>query len=586
MEIASLLKSEEVYELVEIILNEQFSKEVSDIGKDLLYNGISSIPEIQSRLRLSFESVKNVLIILMQNKLCSSTELIKKDTKVIGYEILIDNVLNVLFFPKILYLGKNKFGEYATMIFEEFMQFGILSSLQVFEQVKNKIEKTKKFNNAIMNKIKITFINLIEGNYIVQAKKVTDGLKEKEKELRNKNKSQPKKNGKSKKDNKKTSKKEEKKVDKKEKKSKSQSKKKNGKKKKNDSDEEDISDNDEEESDDDNDFKLLKNSKKVNKKKAIESEKNKKSKKTNKFIGHLSASESDDLKNDPSSSSEEEEPATIKKHTNNTKKDSSPVEENIDETNSLLFNKESNTYFYFFFNYDQFITDFKSQIVVEFITQKISPQAGAVASLFLEKNPINSFKNGKTIGLTYSSISSRYKSIDINSIDEILADPNDFFMKISSDTYTLNLEEVGNYIKARTIEKIILQKFTQNHVRIFRLLFLCGALDAKNIMDICLILPKNANMILNQLYSEGFIETQTVNVKGSNILFYSVNMTNNIQKMVDETYKMIKNLKKYLIEELENIKNRVSPSMQEQYITKIYSAISQLGETAIVLKDF
>lgn len=80
----------------------------------------------------------------MQNKLCSSTELIKKDTKVIGYEILIDNVLNILFFPKILYLGKNKFGEYATMIFEEFMQFGILSSLQVFEQVKNKIEKNEK----------------------------------------------------------------------------------------------------------------------------------------------------------------------------------------------------------------------------------------------------------------------------------------------------------------------------------------------------------------------------------------------------------------------------------------------------------
>ena len=198
MEISSILKSEEIYDLVELILNEQFSKEVSDIGKDLLYNGVSSIPEIQSRLRLSFDNVKNVLIILMQNKLCSSTELIKKDTKVIGYEIIIENVLNILLFPKILYIGKNKFGEYGTMIFEEFMQFGILSSIQVFEQVKNKIEKTRKFNNAMMNKIKVTFINLIESNYIVQAQKVTNALKERTREIVNRNLTKPKRNNKSK----------------------------------------------------------------------------------------------------------------------------------------------------------------------------------------------------------------------------------------------------------------------------------------------------------------------------------------------------------------------------------------------------
>ena len=85
--------------------------------------------------------------------------------------------------------------------------------------------------------------------------------------------------------------------------------------------------------------------------------------------------------------------------------------------------------------------------------------------------------------------------------------------------------------------------FSKEHVRIYRLLSLCGALDAKNIMDICIILPKTVNMILNQLYSEGFIQTQTVNVKGSNILFYSVNMNNNVCKLLDMTYKMIKNMK-------------------------------------------
>ena len=34
--------TEEVYDLVIIILNEQFSKEISDLGKDLCYNYSSS----------------------------------------------------------------------------------------------------------------------------------------------------------------------------------------------------------------------------------------------------------------------------------------------------------------------------------------------------------------------------------------------------------------------------------------------------------------------------------------------------------------------------------------------------------------
>ena len=50
--------TEEVYELVVLILNEQFSKEISDLGRDLCYNGISTIPEIMQRMKLSFESVR------------------------------------------------------------------------------------------------------------------------------------------------------------------------------------------------------------------------------------------------------------------------------------------------------------------------------------------------------------------------------------------------------------------------------------------------------------------------------------------------------------------------------------------------
>ena len=62
------IKTQSIYSLVELILKDLFCKEVSEIGKDLLYNGISTIPEIQKRLKMTFENVKNVLIILLQNK--------------------------------------------------------------------------------------------------------------------------------------------------------------------------------------------------------------------------------------------------------------------------------------------------------------------------------------------------------------------------------------------------------------------------------------------------------------------------------------------------------------------------------------
>lgn len=169
--ISELSNTEEIFELMEIILKEQYSKDISDIGRDLLFNGASTIPEIESRLKLSFESIKNALIVLLQNKLAVSVEITRKETLIIGYELIPDNVLAILQYPKILDLVNQKFGEFAVMIFEEIMSCGILTAKQVFEQVELKMEVKKKAKTAI-NKMKLMFISLIENNYIVQAAKV------------------------------------------------------------------------------------------------------------------------------------------------------------------------------------------------------------------------------------------------------------------------------------------------------------------------------------------------------------------------------------------------------------------------------
>lgn len=167
-----ITNTEEIFELIEIILKEQYSKDISDIGIDILFNGASTIPEMESRLKLSFESIKNALIVLLQNKLAASVEVTRKETLIIGYELIVDNILAILQYPKMLYLVNQKFGESAVMIFEEFMNFGILSAGQMFEQVKSRIDNKKGVSNVAVNKMRLMFITLIENNYIVQAAKV------------------------------------------------------------------------------------------------------------------------------------------------------------------------------------------------------------------------------------------------------------------------------------------------------------------------------------------------------------------------------------------------------------------------------
>lgn len=161
-----------IYELIEVILKEQFSEDVFNIAKDLLNQGPSSVIDLMKRLSLDFLSVRNALIILLQNKLIKFEELIRKDAKEIIYEIEISNVLNILRFPKILYFINQLHGENSALIFEEFMQFGILSAGQCVEQIVFKLQSVKKINSSYVNNIKSVFLKLVEENYLTQSLKI------------------------------------------------------------------------------------------------------------------------------------------------------------------------------------------------------------------------------------------------------------------------------------------------------------------------------------------------------------------------------------------------------------------------------
>jgi hypothetical protein len=452
-----------IYELIEILIEEHFGKDVTKVGICLLSNGPLSISEIKKNLQFDFIRVRNALIILMQNKLVNFEEIKRKEIIENVYEFDVEMALNYLRFPKILYLINHKFDSNAVLIFEEFMQFGILSANQVIEQVAYKLEQQGRIIATTNNNIKIRFLKLIEEGFITQCNK------KKNSELKS--------------------------IDK-------------------------------------NNLSIAHESKKRNKKEEI-NQSAKKSKSRFYFDENF-----------------EEE-----KNLNQiTKK--SLAENVIEDDNPLLFNKEKNKYYYFYMNFDKIITELKVQMIIDFINQKLKGQAAMISAIMLRKDPLRSFKEGKstpisieeiTKQITFNqNISNKERISKQNTVKEIIdlmsREENNYVMPWGfSDTeeqFSLNLESIAESLKVQTLEKIVEQHFTSDHIRIYRLLSKCGPLDAKNIMEICLMPYKETSACLNQMFEEGLLETQPINIKGPNIIFFNVNTKNNLDLMIAKIYKV------------------------------------------------
>ena len=166
--------TEETYDLVQIVLNELYSKEISDLAVDLLKNGGGTLFEIQSRLKLSYENIKNYLIIMLQNNLIQKKEISRNDVKNTSYEINLEQILNILFFPRSLSFIEKKFGEYARLIFEQFIEFGVLTLKQIIEQIQN-IKNNGNNLEQIKSNVLDILIKLYSNNLICYSEKPSEG---------------------------------------------------------------------------------------------------------------------------------------------------------------------------------------------------------------------------------------------------------------------------------------------------------------------------------------------------------------------------------------------------------------------------
>ena len=505
--------TEEIYDLCSNILKDLYSKEISDLAIDLLINGKSTLFDIQSRLKLSFENVKNYLIIMLQNNLIQKMQITRNDIKVMAYEMNMEQILNILFYPRTLSFIQKKYGENARLIFEQFIEFGVLTLKQLVEQMQN-ILKNGNNLEQIKSSVLDIFIKLYSDNLICYAERPSEGsnyfanttLAESKKRKRGKN--------------------EKEKLN-----IKASDKKKSGKKKKGGKKEETEEDN------------------------------------TNIKSKNMKLIEDDE---------DEEEDI----------KEESQKENNINKNDEFYENNTKNN-MHFYINFQQINLEFQSEIILDFINNNLSHQAALLAGILLKNYKISSFSIGMTQPKNIDDLVKENKSLSFNQIEEIIKNYDDYFNKSSSNNIFLNINKLKKMIKSKVIQNLIISKYTEEHFRVYNLLKLVGSLDGKNILDLCLLNQKKVNYIINQLFQEGFIKTDTVNFNGNNMLFYSVDEYQTTEKILEMDFKIINNYNFYYYDEMKNIKNKfVDNKKKNEEYEKLTYIIDQICENILIMKFF
>ena len=261
-------------------------------------------------------------------------------------------------------------------------------------------------------------------------------------------------------------------------------------------------------------------------------------------------------------------------------------EENANKNEEFYENNTKNN-MHFYINFSQINLEFQTEIILDFINNNLSHQAALLAGILLKNYKISSFAMGITQPKNIDDLVKENKSLTLSQIEDIVKNYDEYFDKSNTDNIYLNLNKIKKFIKSKVIQNIIISKFSNEHFRVYNLLNLMGSLDQKNIIDLCLIGPKKVNYIINQLFQEGFIKTDTVNFNGNNMLFYSVDDYQTTEKILEMDFKIINNYNYYYYDQMKNIKNKfIDNKKKNEELVKLTYIIDQLCENLLIMKFF
>lgn len=543
-------------QLIELLVEEHHSKDAAIFVKNMLLQGELNIHEIiniykndinncrNSSINL-FDTIKNMLISLLQLSLinCENNSKTKEVTNYV-YSVNKSACLNILRQPKILDLICSKFGLFCKEITEQLIINGIMTCSQVLEIIVNKLCSNTTNKLTYENNLRLSFIKLIQENILIRTDNLNT-INDHDNLLNELSKQQNIIDSKS----------------------------------------FDMPINN-------NEIKINLNNSKINSKKS----------KTNTIKKSI-------IKIEEESKSNKKEAKTTNENNTNNNKNVSNINNFLDvyfnndaeisknshvpENHILLFDYKEQSEFSFTLNYNRLNTLLICEFIIDTISKKINPQVAFICKLIIDKGNYSSIKNITTKPFSSCDLYTMYPELNKINIDDVFKimkyDEIHNILKVygtndkGKETYLIDFSTIKNILKNKLIDKIIVQMFSNMHARIFRMINKCGPIDVKNIMEIGMISQKECSTCINQLYTSGFIESQEINVKGSIVLLFKTNKSNNNNNLKSIIFKIIFNLKNLINSKMNS---NYTTNINEDYdkISKVNASISELDTLLLLLE--
>jgi len=255
--------------------------------------------------------------------------------------------------------------------------------------------------------------------------------------------------------------------------------------------------------------------------------------------------------------------------------------------------------FIFRVNYRYFMNEFRTRMIVGIFLNRTSGQAAVMMEALLSENKLHgkstAFKT--TDPLSLSDI--MRKVAHIPTLQEVVVtkalenlEKEGFVKRILSkdslhpgSSYTTNLDALIKTLQLKTIEKTVETRFSQYHARILRILNKFGYLDEKQISEKGMIPLKEARSAILDMVKERIVVSQElIGEKGKHIFVFALKISEVLDNVVTEYYKVISNMKSREEKELDDIEELRNTTNNDDKINELISHVRKI-ESAILEVD-
>jgi len=236
-------------------------------------------------------------------------------------------------------------------------------------------------------------------------------------------------------------------------------------------------------------------------------------------------------------------------------------------------------------NYDQFSRKMRHDAIIEYTQNKLNKTAALVIRKMIDLTSLYEREKNDTISspVKFSVLLSKVleeEDISENNFDRLLESlvQSNIINQMSSQnggTFVINLGSLSEELKRQYAESIIEHRFGMVGSRIFRLLLQKKQLEEKQVTHYSMISSAEARTLLYKMFRGGVVQLQEVPKSSDHhptrtFYLWNVNITKTFEKLVDDMYKTIRNLRIRLVQERESVISKIGGGE----ISNVASALS------------